>query len=201
MDANIKEMQFVYDFINHLSDAVLLSDHKGQIVAGYKKYQLLCGLENSTAGRSVHDILMIHSENKEGMLLTANGFVPVEIKKGTLPVQDKMYHYFVFLQQAAIIPSKQEPLLKTIMNIVPDFIGIKDGEGRFVFANEFVGELFDLQGFSFTGKTDADLAAIRPFYREVFEYCIQTDEQVWQAKEIVRCDEYVPSKDGAIRFF
>lgn len=91
--------------------------------------------------------------------------------------------------------------MKTLMNIVPDFIGIKDGDGRFVFANEFVGELFELPGFDFTGKTDADLAEITPNFREVFQYCIETDEQVWQAKEIVRCEEFVPARDGSTRFF
>ena len=201
MGADTKEMQFVYDFINHLSDAVLLADSDDKITAVNDKFKLLYGFENVEAGRSVTDLLWVHHERKEGTLITKNGVIPVEIKRGILPVQEEMYHYFVFQQQPAIIPSAQESLLKTIMNIVPDFIGIKDGNGRFVFANDFVGELFDLQGYSFTGKTDTDLAAIRPFYREVFEYCIQTDEQVWQAKEIVRCDEYVPSKDGGLRFF
>ncbi|MDR7073894.1 PAS domain S-box protein [Fictibacillus barbaricus] len=201
MGADTKEMQFVYDFINHLSDAVILADSDNKITAVNEKFKLLYGFEHVQAGRSVTDLLMLHHERNEGTLITNNGVMPVEIKRGALPVYEEMYHYFVFQQQPAIIPSTQEPLLKTIMNLVPDFIGIKDGDGRFVFANDFVGELFDLKGYSFTGKTDADLAVIRPFYREVFEYCIETDEQVWQTKEIVRCDEYVPAKDGGLRFF
>nr|WP_276208348.1 PAS domain S-box protein [Fictibacillus barbaricus] len=140
-------------------------------------------------------------DGDEGTLLVAKGFISVTVSEGLLPVHEEIYRYFIVKEQPAVVHSCQESLLKTLMDIVPDFIGIKDGEGRFIFANEFVGELFELPGFDFTGKTDADLAMIRPYFRDVFQYCIETDEQVWQAREIVRCEEFVPERDGGTRFF
>jgi two-component system, sporulation sensor kinase A len=201
MEAITIDMKYVQNFIDQLSEAVLLVSPNMKIAAVNNHFLELTKEETFTNGKSVDEIVLRHKDGEEGTLLTSKGFISVKISEGLLPVKEDFYRYFILKEQPSIVHSNQQPLLKTLMNIVPDFIGIKDGNGRFVFANEFVGKLFDLPGFDFTGKTDADLAEIKPFFRDVFQYCIETDEQVWQAKEIVRCDEYVPTKDGGTRFF
>lgn len=200
MEAITNDMKYIREFLDQLSEAVLLVTPEKHIAGVNEYFTELTGEENP-AGRPVDEIIMFHKNSDEGTLKTAKGFVSVKIKTGSLPVKDVFYRYFILKEQPAIVHSCQEPLLKTLINIVPDFIGIKDGNGRFVFANEFVGELFELDGMDLTGKTDAELAEIKPFFRDVFEYCIETDEQVWQAREIVRCEEYVPARDGSTRFF
>ncbi|MBY6037399.1 PAS domain S-box protein [Fictibacillus nanhaiensis] len=201
MEAITRDMNYLQEFIDQLSDAVLLVAPSMQIAGVNKQFLMLTGEENIQTGRSVEEIVMRHKYGEEGTLLTRKGYVSVSIHEGLLPLNKDIYRYFILKEQPAIVHSCQESLLKTLMNIVPDFIGIKDGQGRFLFANEFVGKLFELPGFDFTGKTDADIAEIKPFFRDVFQYCIETDEQVWQAKEIVRCEEYVPERDGTIRYF
>jgi two-component system, sporulation sensor kinase A len=201
MEAITKNMEYIQEFIDQLSEAVLLVAPSMCIAAVNKHFLELTEDESFLKGKSVDEIVLRHKDSEDGTLLTAKGFISVKIREGLLPVKDDFYRYFILKEQPSIVYSCQEPLLKTLMNIVPDFIGIKDGKGRFLFANEFVGKLFELPGFDFTGKTDADLAEIKPFFRDVFQYCMETDEQVWQAKEIVRCEEYVPAKDGRIRFF
>jgi two-component system, sporulation sensor kinase A len=201
MEAITIDMKYIQNFIDQLSEAVLLVSPNMKIVAVNNHFLELTEEENFTNGKSVDEIILRHKDGEEGTLLTSKGFISVKISEGLLPVKEDFYRYFILKEQPSIVHSNQQPLLKTLMNIVPDFIGIKDGNGRFVFANEFVGNLFELPGFDFTGKTDADLAEIKPFFRDVFQYCIETDEQVWQAKEIVRCDEYVPTEDGSTRFF
>ncbi|KZE63856.1 hypothetical protein AWM68_12125 [Fictibacillus phosphorivorans] len=202
MTAISKSLMHVQNFIDQLSDAVILVASNDEIAAVNKHFlDLTEQTEFSAGGKHIDKVLLRHANGSEGTLLAVKGLINVKMSVGFLPIHEDFYRYYIVKEQPAVVHSCQEPLMKTLMNIVPDFIGIKDGDGRFVFANEFVGELFELPGFDFTGKTDADLAEIIPNYRDVFQYCIETDEQVWQAKEIVRCEEYVPARDGRTRFF
>ena len=201
MTAISKEMEYFQTFIDQLSEAVVVVDQNEEITGVNQHYLDLTDQAAFEKGKSMDEILLRHSDGDEGTLLAANGFISVKVSEGFLPFADSSFRYYILKELPAVVHSCQEPLMKTLMNIVPDFIGIKDGDGRFVFANEFVGDLFELPGFDFTGKTDADLAEITPNFREVFQYCIETDEQVWQAKEIVRCEEFVPARDGSTRFF
>lgn len=201
MTAISKEMEYFQTFIDQLSDAVVVVDQNEEITGVNQHYLDLTDQAAFETGKSMDEILLRHSDGDEGTLLAVNGFISVKVSEGFLPFADSPFRYYILKELPAVVHSCQEPLMKTLMNIVPDFIGIKDGDGRFVFANEFVGDLFELPGFDFTGKTDADLAEITPNFREVFQYCIETDEQVWQAKEIVRCEEFVPARDGSTRFF
>ncbi|ANX14203.1 hypothetical protein ABE41_019490 [Fictibacillus arsenicus] len=201
MEAITRDMKYIQDFIDQLSEAVVLVAPSMNIAAVNHHFLELTGDAAFLKGKSIDEIVLRHKDGEDGNLLTAKGFISVKVSEGLLPVKEDFYRYFILKEQPSVVHSCQEPLLKTLMNIVPDFIGIKDGNGRFLFANEFVGKLFELQGFDFTGKTDADLQEIKPFFRDVFQYCIETDEQVWQAKEIVRCEEFVPAKDGSTRFF
>ncbi|MBH0164466.1 PAS domain S-box protein [Fictibacillus sp. 7GRE50] len=201
MTAISKEMEYFQTFIDQLSDAVVVVDQNEEITGVNQHYLDLTDQAAFETGKSMDEILLRHSDGDEGTLLAVNGFISVKVSEGFLPFAESPFRYYILKELPAVVHSCQEPLMKTLMNIVPDFIGIKDGDGRFVFANEFVGELFELPGFDFTGKTDADLAEITPNFREVFQYCIETDEQVWQAKEIVRCEEFVPARDGGTRFF
>ncbi|MQR94039.1 PAS domain S-box protein [Fictibacillus phosphorivorans] len=201
MTAISKEMGYFQTFIDQLSEAVVVMDKNEEITAVNQHYLNLTDRIDFETGKSVEEVLLRHSDGEEGTLLAVNGFISVKVSEGTLPFGESSVRYYILKELPAVVHSCQEPLMKTLMNIVPDFIGIKDGNGRFVFANEFVGELFELPGFDFTGKTDADLAEITPDFRDVFQYCIETDEQVWQAKEIVRCEEFVPARDGSTRFF
>ncbi|MFG6495998.1 PAS domain S-box protein [Fictibacillus sp. UD] len=201
MTAISNEMKHMQNFIDQLSESVILVAANGEISAVNQHYLNLTEQTDFESGKSVDEVLLRHFNGEDGTILAANGFIAVKINEGLLPLHGDFFRYYILNEQPAVVHSCQEPLMKTLMNIVPDFIGIKDGDGRFVFANEFVGELFELTGFDFTGKNDADLAEIAPFFRDVFQYCIETDEQVWQAKEIVRCEEYVPARDGSTRFF
>jgi two-component system, sporulation sensor kinase A len=196
-----KDMEHVQLFIDQLSDPVLFTAPDNLITAVNQPFLEIAEGTDIHTGKLVDEILFRHTGGEEGTLLTAKGFLNVSVKDGLFPFQNELYRYMILRVQPAVVHSCQEPILKTLMDIVPDFIGIKDGDGRFIFANHFVSELFELPGFDFTGKTDADLAVMKPFYRDVFQYCIETDEQVWKAKEIVRCEEFVPVRDGSTRFF
>ena len=85
---------------------------------------------------------------------------------------------------------------------LPDFICFKDGHGRLLEMNNAGIELYGLQDVDYRGKTNLDLAdETAPILREVFKICTATDERAWQAGEISRGDEVVPTPTGEERVF
>ncbi|MFZ5483564.1 MAG: EAL domain-containing protein [Pseudomonadota bacterium] len=94
-----------------------------------------------------------------------------------------------------------EELLRTLIDAMPDIVCFKDGEGRWLLANQFDLSLFQLEGVDYQGKTDAELAAYSPFYREALLGCEASDERAWQAGAASRMDEAVPRPDGTMMIF
>ncbi len=92
-------------------------------------------------------------------------------------------------------------LFLELINQTPDIICFKDGEGRWLLANASDLDLFHLKDVDYIGKTDADLAdETHEIYRDAFSVCMQTDEECWKQKKIVRKDEVIPlvSEEEAI---
>lgn len=86
--------------------------------------------------------------------------------------------------------------LRTLINAMPDIVAFKDGEGRWLEANEFDLKLFQLEKVDYRGKKDTELADYSPFYREAFLGCEESDEIAWQARTTCRADETIPRPDG-----
>ena len=53
---------------------------------------------------------------------------------------------------------ESEKRLKILINTVPDIICFKDGEGRWLIANDADLKLFQLEGVDYYGKKDSELA-------------------------------------------
>lgn len=80
---------------------------------------------------------------------------------------------------------------------IPDIICIKDGEGRWLLANEADIKLFELDGVDYKGKTDAELAdSTNVLYKDAFLTCMDTDELCWKQGNVSRSDEVIPTPDG-----
>jgi PAS domain S-box-containing protein len=86
--------------------------------------------------------------------------------------------------------------IRTLINAMPDIVAFKDGEGRWLEANEFDLRLFQLETVDYRGKKDSELAAFSSFYREAFLACEASDEIAWQAGKPCRADEIIPCPDG-----
>ncbi|MDD2737913.1 MAG: EAL domain-containing protein [Methylomonas lenta] len=91
--------------------------------------------------------------------------------------------------------------LQTLINALPDIVCFKDGEGRWLEANEFILKLFQLEHVDYRGRADSELAAYQDFYREAFLNCEASDEQAWQRGELSRCEESIPRPDGSVLTF
>lgn len=96
---------------------------------------------------------------------------------------------------------QEEQKLSTLINAMVDFVNFKDGEGRWILANEFGLKLFQLEHVDYRGKKDAELAEYTPFYKEALEYCEISDEETWQVGELTHCEEIVPIPDGTFKVF
>ncbi len=92
-------------------------------------------------------------------------------------------------------------LLKVLINSINDIYCVKDGEGRWLYANEEYLRLFELEGLDYKGKKESELAAYSDFYSDVFLTCELTDEQAWKKVEISRENEKIPLSKGGYRVF
>ncbi len=89
-----------------------------------------------------------------------------------------------------------EKLLRILINSMPDIVCFKDGEGKWIEANDFDLNLFGLNGIDYKGKKDSELAKYSEFYKDAFLTCEVSDEITWQKKEITRCEEIIPKSNG-----
>ncbi|MCT8139341.1 PAS domain S-box protein [Anaerobacillus sp. CMMVII] len=96
---------------------------------------------------------------------------------------------------------EQEEKLTTLINSMVDFVNFKDGEGRWIKANDFGLKLFQLENVDYHGKKDSELARYTDFYREALLHCESSDEQTWQNGKITRCEEEIPIPDGSTKYF
>ncbi len=96
---------------------------------------------------------------------------------------------------------QHEELLHTLIDSMPDIVCFKDGEGRWLEANKFDLELFELTNINYIGKKDSDLAQYSDFYRDAFLGCEDSDEIAWKAQTISRGEETIPKKDGTFLIF
>ncbi|MBS4218939.1 EAL domain-containing protein [Bacillus sp. FJAT-49711] len=76
--------------------------------------------------------------------------------------------------------------LETLLNTIPDPIIIKDGENRWIRANQSAISLLGLDGNYYIGKTSAEIAAIKPIFSEIFLSGFEEGENPWQTGELMR---------------
>ncbi|MBN1814268.1 MAG: PAS domain-containing protein, partial [Anaerolineae bacterium] len=96
---------------------------------------------------------------------------------------------------------EKEEQLRTLIDAMPDIVVFKDGQGRYLQANDFNLRFFGLEGVDYQGKTDAELADFTPFYRDALQGCTESDELAWRAQTMSRSDEAIPRPDGSTRVF
>jgi len=94
-----------------------------------------------------------------------------------------------------------EEQLRLLINAMPDLVCFKDGEGRWLVANDYAINLFELQGVDYFGKTDTELAEYSSFYKETFLQCEETDAITWEKQAPTRADKIIPRPDGTFLIF
>lgn len=95
---------------------------------------------------------------------------------------------------------EEENQLSTLLHSLPDFISFKDGEGRWMKVNQFGRELYNLEGIDYIGKTDKELGELVPFFKDAFDFCIESDERAWDERG-TRCEESFVLPSGEQKTF
>lgn len=70
-----------------------------------------------------------------------------------------------------------------LIEMIPDAIFFKDGDGRLITANGFTKQLFKLNDIDWQGKTGPELAAMCPELRAMYEKCLVNDESAWNKRD------------------
>lgn len=138
----------------------------------------------------------------ETQLITKDGAVrQVKIKASPLNIKGRkaVIGFFSDIterkhQQAEILTVKER--LSTLLDAIPDAVIFKDGEGRWLIANEPAKQLFQLRDLPWQGKTEMELAELQPSFRAAHEGCQVSDEQAWQAGQLVVGEEILTGDNG-----
>jgi len=210
-------------FVEHVPDALLIFDSNGKIIdvnvracwdSGYTRDELLelsiNELDLSKDGIEELKWNIVKANGAfifEGMFRRKDGTTyPAQIKTDSFVGDDESLFICVVrnisdrLHQQRRLQDKRD-LLRVIIDSIPDSICVKDGRGRWLLANISVLHLFGLETVNYRGKTDTELAAYTPLYKEAFLNCCESDDRAWQRKEPSRSNEMIPVGDGSFRVF
>jgi len=93
-------------------------------------------------------------------------------------------------------------LLRTLINASPDLVCFKDGQGRWLEANQAILKVFQLGNHIYDGKKDSELANLtHPCYKETLLNFEISDNQAWQTRSTIRQEILIPTPEGNARVF
>ena len=97
---------------------------------------------------------------------------------------------------------KNKELFRKILNTVPACVFIKDREGKYILANDYLGSLFGFAPDEITGKADRDLIADRLKGEEETTGYLADDRKILDgtSDSITRKEKYT-NREGKIRYF
>ena len=125
-----------------------------------------------------------------------------QIKEVLYVVMAGWFFYFFISQMEELSASREEEKrLSTLINSMVDFVNFKDGEGRWIQANDFGLKLFDIENVDYKGKKDSELAEYSEHFGDALRYCETSDEEAWKAGGIIRVEEFLPQPDGSMKTF
>jgi PAS domain S-box-containing protein len=221
--AQLRDSSTLYrTLVEQAADGIFISDAQGKYtmvnssacaMLGYTQDELLqLRISDLISAEEKTNAPIRFDELREGNTILAKqrivckdgSLLPVEISARQLPdgrlqgiVRD-----ITEREQAEAALREQDERLCSLINATPDIICFKDGNGRWLIANNADLELFQLKDVvDYHGKTDKELAEYSPFYRDAFLTCQDTDEIAWQNPPVSRGDEIIPRPDGTEKVY
>ncbi|MBN2758624.1 MAG: PAS domain S-box protein, partial [Bacteroidales bacterium] len=131
---------------------------------------------------------------------------PIELESKVLQDQEKNVRVTAVRNISKIKKIKKdkktsENHLLTLINAMEDIVCFKDGEGKWLIANDADLKLFNLENVDYKGKKDSDLAHYSDFYKEAFLTCETSDELAWKNKDKSKGIEVIPTPEGKDKIF
>ncbi|MGB5684310.1 MAG: ATP-binding protein, partial [Candidatus Electrothrix sp.] len=152
------------------------------------------------SGRQVGRLILVHDELKELLLARrVNNFFLLTLLGLAVLLLIIYYHVLrrveLQLVESGVVLEESRQQLITFMDTLPDAAFLKDGKGRWQLTNRIARDLFQIEGFPWKGRTDAELAKARSHWEEAHLSCIVSDEKAWQAKEMFLDYKKIRGKD------
>lgn len=91
--------------------------------------------------------------------------------------------------------------LHSLIQVMPDAVSFRDGDGKWLLANDFALEFLGLKGLDYQGKTTGELAELSDNFDAVREHAEKTDQIAWKNGEPTSFEQRVPSRQGEMRTF
>ncbi|MGM0902287.1 MAG: PAS domain S-box protein [Bacillota bacterium] len=111
------------------------------------------------------------------------------------------FYFYVLKSEQLTVAKEEERRLSTLINSMVDVVIFKDGEGRWIEANQFGLNLFQLEGVNYRGKKDSELAEYTEFFGDALRGCEVTDEETWKNGIVTRVEEVITNPDGTVKTF
>ncbi len=165
---------------------------------GYKTGELIGGL---SIYYPVDDALkLLKDENKNGFFIY---FAIWSMGLGIIIFLFlRLNDYIVKCKSEETKLKESEELLWTLINSIPDIICFKDGECRWIKANDAILRLFQLKNTDYVMKKDHELASLtQSIYQDVFRFCAETDKEAFNSGKIQRNQEIILDSSGNSRCF
>src|SRR5690606_18909182 len=89
--------------------------------------------------------------------------------------------------------------LTSLIEAIPDVIFFKDGEGRWLVANETAKRQFKLHGCDWENKTDREILAAHPEMCTICEVYMKDEEVVWNTGALTLFEEHVIDESNQMR--
>jgi len=141
-------------------------------------------------------------QRKDGSLLDVSTFMsPLSDTQGNVIAFVAILRDITERKRMEEALKEKEKQLRTLINAMPDSVCFKDGEGRWVEANDCCLRTFQLENIPFQGKRDSELAETAPFFRTALWQCEESDNKVWEQGSTVRLEEIIPQPDGECKVF
>jgi two-component system, sporulation sensor kinase E len=141
-------------------------------------------------------------------LIAPNQFFAIHIIKNVLFLIGTVIMLYILidrqLRKAQLekeVYQEREEQLRILIDAIPDFVCYKDAAGRWVEANSFAVDLFQLKKEEYRGKSDFDLAKESDFFHDAFYYCGTMDKQVMETGETIHVEETIPQPSGKFLVF
>ncbi len=96
---------------------------------------------------------------------------------------------------------KSENYMRTLINAMSDFVCFKDGDGRWIVANDYLISLMQLENVDYEGKKNMELAQYSSSEIEAFYNCELTDQKAWNTGAQIQSDELIKTRSGEFRVF
>ena len=93
-----------------------------------------------------------------------------------------------------------DDMFYALIDASPDFIALKDGQGRWQAANQAGLAMYKLSMLDWIGKTDLELGEMVPEFRDNLTTCHQSDEAAWNIGEPSYSVEYVKTAELELVF-